>query len=354
MGQQALRRMIRHEEHIQAATTNNQEVDQSRSWSTIVRRLTRRQQQNNGNCFRKPSPLENFVDLNLLPPELALEVLKNLNATDLCLASCVWSDLANDEILWEHLCRASWGFCTAYDFWKSQGKSFKRLFLLLDEACLTFNNRPEWGIKYLIDNDVLVDDVIAIARFFHSTNQLCWQKVRTYLNTRQDVFEEFIKLQSFKKQFLPNALRKFFTAVQAPTNDRESLAGLIDHFSRQFCSDNPDLKLASETASMLCFSLVLLSVDLTSPHVKNKMSKREFVRNICQATHQLEQAAYMRTPRYRRPRVQVPSTVDRDFAGHLYDNVYLIGHVAPQRWDDNVAAPHNNGGGGHGDHVVVS
>lgn len=30
---------------------------------------------------------------------------------------------------------------------------------------------------------------------------------------------------------------------------------------------------------VLCFSLILLSVDLGSPHVKNKMSKREFIRN---------------------------------------------------------------------------
>ena len=29
----------------------------------------------------------------------------------------------------------------------------------------------------------------------------------------------------------------------------------------------------------MCFSLILLSVDLSSPHVKNKMSKREFIRN---------------------------------------------------------------------------
>ena len=29
----------------------------------------------------------------------------------------------------------------------------------------------------------------------------------------------------------------------------------------------------------MCFSQILLSVDLSSPHVKNKMSKREFIRN---------------------------------------------------------------------------
>lgn len=44
-----------------------------------------------------------FPDLSQLPPEIGLLVLSNLNATDLCLAACVWHDLGNDEILWHRL-----------------------------------------------------------------------------------------------------------------------------------------------------------------------------------------------------------------------------------------------------------
>lgn len=43
---------------------------------------------------------KNFPDLAQLPPEISLLVLSNLNATDLCLAACVWQDLGNDDILW--------------------------------------------------------------------------------------------------------------------------------------------------------------------------------------------------------------------------------------------------------------
>ncbi len=63
-----------------------------------------------------------------------------------------------------------------------------------------------------------------------------------------------------------------------------------------------------DTVYVVCFSLILLSVDLTSPHIKNKMSKREFIRNTRRAAE----------------------GINDDFAGHLYDNIYLIGHVAPQ------------------------
>ena len=48
--------------------------------------------------------LESFPDLTTLPPELAVQVLSHLDATDLCLASCVnelWCSLTNVEPLWK-------------------------------------------------------------------------------------------------------------------------------------------------------------------------------------------------------------------------------------------------------------
>ena len=62
----------------------------------------------------------------------------------------------------------------------------------------------------------------------------------------------------------------------------------------------------SESVFILCHSLILLSVDLSSPHVKNKMTKREFVKNLRGLVQGLE----------------------TDYLGDLYDNVYLEGHIA--------------------------
>ncbi|XP_076811360.1 F-box only protein 8-like [Clavelina lepadiformis] len=313
----------------QQVTRRLQPEDQNaNTWNSNYRRqnLLGRLLRNRSSRSQSPRMTQNFVDLHLLPPELGLEILKNLNATDLCLASCVWSDLANDESLWEGLCMTHWGSCSAYHTWKSERKSFKKLFMLLDEGSLSFNTQPEWGIQYLIEHGVLKDDVKDIAQFFHFTNQLCWQKVRIYLRERQDILEEMIKLQSYKDQFLPNALRKFFHAVDSPTSRGDYLNLLIEKFAERFCIDNPNLRLTPDVITILCYSLILLSVDLTSPHVKNKMSKREFVRNICRA---IQRDADHET------------VVDRDFAGHLYDNVYLVGHIAPQRWESAQSLQRN-------------
>ena len=59
----------------------------------------------------------------------------------------------------------------------------------------------------------------------------------------------------------------------------------------------------------MSFSLILLSVDLASPHVKNKMSKREFIRNTRNAILQLSRG-------------------QDDLFGEMYDNVFLRGHVS--------------------------
>ena len=64
----------------------------------------------------------------------------------------------------------------------------------------------------------------------------------------------------------------------------------------------------ADTVYVICYSLILLSIDLTSPCIKNKMSKREFIRNLRRATPE----------------------VDDETLGHMYDNIYLTGHVATQ------------------------
>lgn len=50
---------------------------------------------------RKGKEERGFIDLEMLPPELSITILSYLNATDLCLASCVWQELGNDEYLWQ-------------------------------------------------------------------------------------------------------------------------------------------------------------------------------------------------------------------------------------------------------------
>ncbi|KAL3878462.1 hypothetical protein ACJMK2_030808 [Sinanodonta woodiana] len=266
------------------------------------------QEYENSRSLENRTLVAKFPDLSKLPPEIGLSILANLNATDLCLAGCVWNDLANDEILWQSLCHSSWGYVNIYSRIRHiPNFSFKQLYMVLDEATLTFNADPFQGEAYLLNHGLVENNPSEIAKFLHMSKLLKADKKREYLNARREVLDELVKLQNFQNQFLPNALRKFFGQVSAPTERGDYLSDMIEKFSERFCKCNPKLGLNKDTVFVLCFSLIMLSVDLTSPHVKNKMSKREFIKNTKRAARD----------------------VSDDLAGHLYDNIYLVGHIAP-------------------------
>lgn len=270
-----------------------------------VERLRRNECSSQDGDFKDTS--SKFPDLTELPPELSLSVLSYLNATDLCLAACVWQGLAEDEILWHGLCKEQWGYASVYRKLNQPNVSFRQIYLLLDEGTLTFNADSFMGMEYFFKHGLLDNHPAEIARFFHNTNALNRRELRNYLDARRDVLDCLIELHNYKNQFLPNALRKLFISIQAPSDRGNYLHALLEKFSARFCRCNPHLGLSPDTIYILCFSLILLSVDLCSPHVKNKMSKREFIRNVRNA-------------------IQRP---DDELAGHLYDNIYLRGHVAP-------------------------
>uniref|UniRef100_A0A4W6F9X4 F-box protein 8 n=1 Tax=Lates calcarifer TaxID=8187 RepID=A0A4W6F9X4_LATCA len=221
----------------------------------------------------------------------------------------------------KELCKSTWGHCSIYNRRLPAGFSYRRLYLQLDEddtgasinmilffcVCVCLSVK---GISYFMSKGILLDHPTELAKFIFYTRRLNWKMLRIYLDERRDVLDELVTLHNFSNQFLPNALRDFFRHIHAPEERGEYLETLITKFSHRFCTCNPglvrELGLSPDAVYVLCYSLILLSIDLTSPHVKNKMSKREFIRNTRRAAH----------------------NVSDDFVGHLYDNIYLIGHVA--------------------------
>jgi F-box protein 8 len=61
----------------------------------------------------------------------------------------------------------------------------------------------------------------------------------------RDILERLIELQSYENQFLPNALRQFFTKLDAPEDRNEYLSVLIENFSKRFHECNKDLGLST-------------------------------------------------------------------------------------------------------------
>lgn len=263
-----------------------------------------------GSQFDHQKKCSQLPDLAYWPPELSLHVLSNLNATDLCLASCVWDELAKDDCLWHSLCYSQWGYLSCYFKPKPKNFSYHKLYLRLDEASVTFNADCHLGINYFIKYGLLHDDPQEIARFLHKAKPLDRTQVRYYLESRPEILDSLINLHNFDNLSLANALRKLFYIFETPDTANHYLHLMVEIFSKRFAQCNSNNWLfrnhTPETIYVLCFSLIMLSVDLSNPHIKNKMSKREFIRNV-------------------RGAIRV---ADDELYGHLYDDIYLRGHIA--------------------------
>lgn len=287
--------------------------------------------------------LQSFKDLAEFPPEVALSVLSNLNATDLCLASCVWQDLAEDEILWKKLCYSKWSYTSLYGKLKSPSSTsaiainndssrfakkpiYKSVYMLLDEASLIYSFRPHQGIKYLVDNNVMQDTPLEIARLINGTTDFCPRSTQIYLKDKVEVLDEVVKLHKFSSVSLCDSLRKFFAKIHPPQERGDFLEVLVEKFSARFAEYNSECGFSKENIALLCYSLLLLSVDLYSPHVKNKMSKREFIRN----------------------NRQVVMDANRDVLSDMYDDVYMHGHIVPNF--DRRSGPNNNNSSNNKEH----
>ena len=76
-------------------------------------------------------------------------------------------------------------------------------------------------MNYFISKGLVRNDPYEIARFIHGTSSLVKSKVRQFVQGRQDIVEYLVSLQNYANTFLPNALRRFFSKLEAP-NDRGS------------------------------------------------------------------------------------------------------------------------------------
>ncbi|KAI3385460.1 hypothetical protein SNEBB_000568 [Seison nebaliae] len=292
-----------------------------------------------------------FKDLNRIPLPISFMILKNLSATDLCVAGCIWPRLCANEQLWRNLSLGKWKSSTRSPLMKCE-VSWRQFYLLLDEGTLAFNVNWKSGINFLIRNRVIGEDREEIVEFvFNQSPPLSAIEKGLMMENRRDLVEHLVRLNEVKNSILPNTLRCILSQFEALNGTGDLLHAVILQFSEYYASSNQHLQLTSEEIYILCYSLMLLSIDLTCDYVKNKMSKREFIRNTYNAltTHVNERGRMQMNERgdieendgewpneqqerrnrfIHQQRMDMRRRITNDFIGHLYDNVYLLGHIA--------------------------
>ncbi|XP_018607720.1 PH and SEC7 domain-containing protein 2-like isoform X1 [Scleropages formosus] len=95
----------------------------------------------------------------------------------------------------------------------------------------------------------------------------------------QLVAAEYLCFFNFRGLTVEGALREFLKAFPliGETQERERI---LVHFSRRYCSCNPDSLLSEDAIHMLTCALMLLNTDLHGHNIGKKMSCQQFISNL--------------------------------------------------------------------------
>ncbi|XP_030763056.1 brefeldin A-inhibited guanine nucleotide-exchange protein 1 [Sitophilus oryzae] len=147
----------------------------------------------------------------------------------------------------------------------------------------TFNRKPKKGIGYLQEHGLLGGTQEEVAKFLHSEERLDKTNIGDFLGDNDDFCKEvmytYVDQMEFTNMDFVAALRHFLDGFRLP-GEAQKIDRLMEKFASRYCECNPNNGLFSsaDTAYVLGFSIIMLTTDLHSPQVKNKMTKEQYIK----------------------------------------------------------------------------
>lgn len=153
----------------------------------------------------------------------------------------------------------------------------------LIEGIRQFNFKPKRGIKFLINHGFIRSSKPKdVARFLLTADGLSKAMIGEYLGEGEtenvDTMHAFIDMMDFSNMKFTEAMRMFLQAFRLP-GEAQKIDRFMLKFAERYYQGNPETLANAETAYVLAFSIILLNTDAHSPQVKNRMTKKEFIRN---------------------------------------------------------------------------
>ncbi|WAQ80954.1 hypothetical protein PtA15_1A292 [Puccinia triticina] len=153
----------------------------------------------------------------------------------------------------------------------------------LIEGIRQFNFKPKRGIKFLITHGFIRSSKPKdVARFLLTADGLSKAMIGEYLGEGDaenvDTMHAFIDMMDFSNMKFTEAMRTFLQAFRLP-GEAQKIDRFMLKFAERYYQGNPETLANAETAYVLAFSIILLNTDAHSPQVKNRMTRKEFIRN---------------------------------------------------------------------------
>ncbi|KAF7418085.1 brefeldin A-inhibited guanine nucleotide-exchange protein 2 [Vespula maculifrons] len=144
-----------------------------------------------------------------------------------------------------------------------------------------FNRKPSKGVQYLQEHGLLGTSPEDVARWLHMDERLDKTAIGDFLgdHNHNQVMYNYIDQMNFADRDLVTALRYFLEGFRLP-GEAQKIDRLMEKFASRYCECNPNngLFTSADTAYILGFSIIMLTTDLHSPQVKNKMTKEQYIK----------------------------------------------------------------------------
>ncbi|XP_077432664.1 brefeldin A-inhibited guanine nucleotide-exchange protein 2 [Vanacampus margaritifer] len=154
---------------------------------------------------------------------------------------------------------------------------------IIEHGIELFNKKPKRGIQYLQDQGMLGSTSENIAQFLHQEDRLDTTQVGEFLGENIKVNKEvmycYVDQLDFCGRDFVSALRAFLEGFRLP-GEAQKIDRLMEKFAARYleCNQGQTLFASADTAYVLAYSIIMLTTDLHSPQVKNKMTKEQYIK----------------------------------------------------------------------------
>ncbi|XP_072306874.1 brefeldin A-inhibited guanine nucleotide-exchange protein 1 isoform X2 [Eucyclogobius newberryi] len=154
---------------------------------------------------------------------------------------------------------------------------------IIEQGIDLFNKKPKRGIQYLQEQGMLGTTPEDLAQFLHQEERLDSTQVGEFLgdNDRfnKEVMYAYVDQMDFQGKDFVSALRIFLEGFRLP-GEAQKIDRLMEKFAARYleCNQGQTLFASADTAYVLAYSIIMLTTDLHSPQVKNKMSKEQYIK----------------------------------------------------------------------------
>ncbi|KAK2851003.1 hypothetical protein Q5P01_007279 [Channa striata] len=154
---------------------------------------------------------------------------------------------------------------------------------IIEHGIDLFNKKPKRGIQYLQDQGMLGSTAEDIAQFLHQEDRLDTTQVGEFLGENikfnREVMYCYVDQLDFCGKDFVSALRVFLEGFRLP-GEAQKIDRLMEKFAARYleCNQGQTLFASADTAYVLAYSIIMLTTDLHSPQVKNKMTKEQYIK----------------------------------------------------------------------------